>query len=304
MTTASLKKSLKRASVNAEQLGDQIRAACEHVDALFKRTGNIQAIRREEVSEAFEFLFTLLEEFRLSQEDLRLKHHELASVRDLLETERERYREIFEIALDGYLVADSKVTIEEANPAVAELLQVDRQKLVGMSLLLFVAKDDQQILRSELKQLQVGDVIRGLELRLHSRTGMVIPASITLSSVHNSSGELIGLHCLIRDVSKQKRAEEALRLSEERFRSIAQSARDAIIVADEAGNILSWNRGAQKMFDYEENAIWRAEKNSVGGQAGCAILLAAEFPAHSMKLWRKQKSGSTLWKNGFQSAMM
>lgn len=53
-------------------------------------------------------------------------------------------------------------------------------------------------------------------------------------------------------VVERKRAEEALRQSEERFRSVAHSVIDAIVSADSTGNICSWNRGAQLIFGYSE----------------------------------------------------
>jgi PAS domain S-box-containing protein len=60
---------------------------------------------------------------------------------------------------------------------------------------------------------------------------------------------------LIEDITERKQAEEALRESEERFRSVTQSAHDAIIVADQRGHILSWNRGAHTMFGYSETEV-------------------------------------------------
>jgi len=47
----------------------------------------------------------------------------------------------------------------------------------------------------------------------------------------------------------------ALRESEERFRSVAESANDAIIIADGSGRALSWNKGARLMFGYEADEI-------------------------------------------------
>jgi PAS domain S-box-containing protein len=52
-------------------------------------------------------------------------------------------------------------------------------------------------------------------------------------------------------ISRQ-RAEAALRESEMRFRSVTQSANDAIIAADSCGNIIFWNQGAQAAFGYAE----------------------------------------------------
>jgi len=50
----------------------------------------------------------------------------------------------------------------------------------------------------------------------------------------------------------RKQATEALRESEARYRAVTQSASDAIITADSAGNIVGWNRGAEVIFGYTE----------------------------------------------------
>ena len=56
-------------------------------------------------------------------------------------------------------------------------------------------------------------------------------------------------------VNLLKSKSEELRESEMRFRSVAQSANDAIISADYAGNIISWNRGAETIFGYGEKEV-------------------------------------------------
>ncbi|MBN1843868.1 MAG: PhnD/SsuA/transferrin family substrate-binding protein, partial [Deltaproteobacteria bacterium] len=52
------------------------------------------------------------------------------------------------------------------------------------------------------------------------------------------------------EVEERKRAEEELRESEEGFRTICESAQDAIIRLDHGGNISLWNNAAQEMFGY------------------------------------------------------
>ncbi len=56
-------------------------------------------------------------------------------------------------------------------------------------------------------------------------------------------------------VVERQRAEEALRASEVRFRSLVESANDAIIIADSQGCIMSWNQGAEAIFGYTEMEI-------------------------------------------------
>lgn len=54
---------------------------------------------------------------------------------------------------------------------------------------------------------------------------------------------------------KAERVESALSASEERFRSVVESATDAIILADGRGRILSWNKAAEAMFAYREDEV-------------------------------------------------
>lgn len=56
---------------------------------------------------------------------------------------------------------------------------------------------------------------------------------------------------LVREADR-KRAVDALQESEARYRAVTQSANDAIVTADEAGNIVGWNHSAEKIFGYTE----------------------------------------------------
>ena len=57
------------------------------------------------------------------------------------------------------------------------------------------------------------------------------------------------------EIAERLRVEEALRASEARFRSVAQSANEAIIMADGRGVIIDWNRAAQDLFGYTEDEV-------------------------------------------------
>lgn len=67
-----------------------------------------------------------------------------------------------------------------------------------------------------------------------------------------AEGNLAGLIGIGRDITYHKDAEEKIKASENRFRSITSSAIDAIISADKNGIIESWNPAAVKIFGYTE----------------------------------------------------
>jgi two-component system, LuxR family, sensor kinase FixL len=82
---------------------------------------------------------------------------------------------------------------------------------------------------------------------------------------------------------ERKRAEEALRVSEERFRGVTDAATDAIVSADGEGLLRSWNRGAERMFG------WRAEE--VVGRP-VALIMPERFRAlHAEGLARVRRTG-------------
>ncbi|MCX7021436.1 MAG: PAS domain S-box protein [bacterium] len=66
------------------------------------------------------------------------------------------------------------------------------------------------------------------------------------------SGEIVSAY---QDVTEKIQAEEALKNSEERHRSVVETARDAIVTIDDEGLISFWNRAAEKMFGYTEDEI-------------------------------------------------
>jgi diguanylate cyclase (GGDEF)-like protein/PAS domain S-box-containing protein len=63
------------------------------------------------------------------------------------------------------------------------------------------------------------------------------------------------LFSIIHDITERRQAEEALKESEAHYRAVAQSANDAIVSSDSAGNIASWNSGAEKIFGYTEAEV-------------------------------------------------
>ena len=85
------------------------------------------------------------------------------------------------------------------------------------------------------------------------------------------------------EISERKLAEESLRESEERFRSMTQSAIEAVISADSTGRILSWNDAAQTIFCYTEEEVLGKP---------LAILMPEQYrEAHQMGLERVAKGG-------------
>ena len=68
---------------------------------------------------------------------------------------------------------------------------------------------------------------------------------------------------LEKEAAKRKQAEKAVRESEEKFKAITGSAKDAIIMMDNEGNISYWNEAAEKIFGYSAHEALGANKGRV-----------------------------------------
>jgi two-component system, NtrC family, sensor kinase len=89
------------------------------------------------------------------------------------------------------------------------------------------------------------------------------------------------------DITERKRAEEALRESEERFRSLAHSAKNGIIIIDDYGKTTFWNPGAEKIFGYSEGEILGMDLHRLLAPASCYAAYEAGIEAFREKGYAK-----------------
>ena len=126
-----------------------------------------------------------------------------------------------------------------------------------------------------------------------------------------------------RNAEENERVVGALKASEEKYRSVMESANDAILIADADGSVVSWNKAAQKMFGYPDEEMAgqsltrllpkfcgdprgpgpvRAHPTGMSGAAGATVELSGrrkdgtEFPLElSLATW---ESGARRYFNG------
>jgi PAS domain S-box-containing protein len=156
-------------------------------------------------------LLEVLEELRTADEQLRQQNEELALSRDQIDRERQKFYELFDFAPDAYVVTDPHATIREANAAASQLLGVPRQFLIGKPIPLFFDEGARASHRHQLDQLCGISRIDDWEITLRPRNGAAVPASISIGRIGGKDKSITGFRWIIRDITKQKRAEEEAR---------------------------------------------------------------------------------------------
>ena len=190
-----------------------LRAKVRVFAELYRKTRQWERLTREldqRVQERTAALQQQNEELHMAEEDLRQQNEELHTARVRIEQERQRYQELFAFAPDGYVVTDREGIILEANDATLTLLRVPPHFLPGKPLLVFIAQAEIKVFHAHLARLLESGAPEEWELRVQPRSGAAFAAGLRVAPFVDSSGKVMTLRWLLRDISARKEAEEAL----------------------------------------------------------------------------------------------
>ena len=187
------------------------------------------------------FLAEVLHDLQQTVEELRQQNEELALAREAAEADRQRYRELFEFAPDGYVVTDAEGVIEQANRVTAAMLQVSQEALVKKPLALFVVEDEHRAFRACSNQLKQGEGVQGWEVQLQPRQRAPFPAILHVAVARDLRGRPVGLRWLLSDIER-KQAEEALANERTLLQTLIDRLPDYIFIKDADSRFVLNNR--------------------------------------------------------------
>jgi PAS domain S-box-containing protein len=173
----------------------------------------------------------------------------LAIVRDitqLKELEHERARAaataaITDAMVDGLILIDTSGKIVSVNPAFERLTGRGKDQLVGRQALDLVKElvtpEDSKKIEGILSSYRKGKSPAPTAITILTADGCEVPVALAASFVADAEGKPMALVLTLKDITDRKLAEEALQSSEEKFRSLIESALDGIVIINVDGSV-------------------------------------------------------------------
>ena len=181
----------------------------------------------------------------------------LQDITDLRQAEQElrasesRFRVFVENATDAFFLLDGDSRVLDVNRQACDGLGYSREELIGKHRSDFDVGLDEGSIHNLKQRMIAGEAIT-FETRHRRKDGSSFPVEIRVGQFEQGGRRFL---CLARDITERKRAEDALRESEERFRSFLGHATDGFFVLDEGQAVIDVNPQACESLGYSHEEM-------------------------------------------------
>ncbi len=223
------------------------------------------------------------------------------------------YQDLFESSPDAVIVTGSGGEIVQLNPRAIQLFGYSREELLGQPVEILMPGRFREAHGLHRRGYESAPHMRamgvGLQLVGRRRDGTEFPVDIMLSPFTVGSSQLV--LAVVRDITERKRSEEALRQSEQLFRSLVEGVKDYVICKlDTEGRVMSWSAGAERITGYSVEEIigqhfsrFYAPEDQAAGKPGRQLAAASREGRVELENWRLRKDGSRFWANVIITAL-
>jgi len=195
-----------------------------------------------------------LHELRVHQIELEMQNEELRRAQAELDAVRAQYFDLYDLAPVGYLVLSEQGLILEANLTAATLLGEARGALVKQPISRFILPEDRDIYYRHRKQLFETSEPQECELRMVNKDGTTFWAWLEATVAQDADGAFV-CRVMLSDITERKRGEEALRESEERYRTLIENVGEGIGFVNPEEQFAFANAAAEDIFDVPPSGL-------------------------------------------------
>jgi PAS domain S-box-containing protein len=167
----------------------------------------------------------------------------------------EKYQDIFEHSQEGIFQSTPAGRFIKVNPAMARIYGYDSPQemidsITSIAAQLYIEPED----RNEfIRNLQSNDYVEKFEMRNFRKDKSIIWTHTSARTVRDASGNVLYYEGFLQDITERKQAEQNLRESEERFRSLIENSLDNISLLAADGTLLWENPAVNRTLGYEQD---------------------------------------------------
>jgi len=214
------------------------------------------------------------------------------------------FRSLFDFAPDAIIVVNNKGFILQANAQAEKIFGYVKKELIGKLVDNLIPERFRKNHDEHLKNYMQNPRKRfmGDEFELYGlrKDGTEFPVDVALSYVSTKDGMII--LSIVRDITEHKRMEEALRESEEKYRSIFENAAEGIFQTSMAGRILAANPACVNLLGYvssEELIAGVTDVRKLYAEPGRRLhlvrMIKEEGSVSDFEAIINKKDGSKIW---------
>lgn len=175
----------------------------------------------------------------------------------------EKHRSIINKIEEGVIILDEDFIVRNSNRAASVILEIEKDKMLGcplrnLDIEAFLQDFDEQTGENwkSISEWGEGKSFLNRKLRLVGKSG--IEKYLSVNCMYVEKVEDVYRNCWIcdfKDITEQHNAEELLRTSEDRFKSLFRNAYDGYVMTDEAGNIIEWNSMMEQITGLRKDVV-------------------------------------------------
>jgi PAS domain S-box-containing protein len=183
------------------------------------------------------------------REEARSRHEQALEVQEKLQDARDHFQSLYNEAPVGLATLDANGVIVDINETAVTMIGDRFTRVVGKPLLMFVAPSSRAEMLDHLRRSRMTSEPAITELLLRPRASDKLPIQLISRRILTSQGPLF--HTILLDISGRRQSEQALRVSEKRYREIVETANEGICIVNIHNTITFVNQRFARMLQYE-----------------------------------------------------
>jgi len=170
---------------------------------------------------------------------------------DALRASEEKYRNILENIEEGYFEVDLAGNFTFFNDSICAMSGYARSEVLGMNNRAYTSSATAKRMFSVFSEIhRTGRPATILDYEIIRKDGTTKILELSASLMRDAGGQAVGFRGLVRDVTARKRSDEALRESEEKYRTVLEANPDPVVVCDPESRVLYFNPAFTRVFGW------------------------------------------------------